>query len=55
MAIARSCLTFWFCCIVVPMFLDPPITAPGRSFDDPNQTPVGEGRGVSQLELVPVS
>ncbi len=43
MAVARSCLTLWVCCIVVPMFFAPPITAPGLSSDGHNQTPVGEG------------
>lgn len=55
MAVARSCLTLWVCCIVVPMFVDPLITAPGLSSDDQNQTPVGEGCGASRLGLVQVS
>ncbi|MDH5727286.1 MAG: hypothetical protein OEY60_17640, partial [Nitrospira sp.] len=55
MALARSCLTFWVYCIVVPMFVDPSITAPGLSSDDQNQTPVGEGGGASRLGLAQVS
>jgi hypothetical protein len=47
MAFARSCLTLWVYYIVVPMFVDPPITTPGMISDDWNQTPVGEGSGVS--------
>ncbi len=43
MAIARSCLTFWVYRILVPMFVDPPITGPRRSSEDENQTLVGEG------------
>lgn len=45
MALARSCLTFWVYCIVVPMFFDPPIVAPGLSSDDQNQIPVRVGGG----------
>lgn len=52
MAVARSCLTFWVCCIVVRMVVDLPITAPGRSSDDQNQTLVCEGCGASRLGLV---
>jgi hypothetical protein len=55
MAVTRSCLTFWVYCIVVPMCFDPPITAPGLSCDDQNQTPVGAGRGASRLRLAQVS
>jgi|CXWL01.1.fsa_nt_gi hypothetical protein len=55
MAVARSCLTLWVSCIVVPMFLDPPITIPGFSSDDQNQAPVGEGSWISRFGLVPVS
>ena len=55
MALARSCLTFWVYCIVVPMCFDPPITALGLISQDPNQTPVGEGRGASRLGLAQVS
>jgi hypothetical protein len=55
MAVARSCLTFWVCCIVVPMFFDPPITVPGLSSDDQNQPPVGDGREASRLGLAEVS
>ncbi len=55
MAIARSCLTFWIYCIVVPMFFAPPIIFPGFSSDDRNQTQVGEGRGASRLGLVQVN
>ncbi len=55
MALSRSCLTFWVCCIVVPMFVDLSITAPGLTSDDQNPTPVGEGGGASRLELAQVS
>ncbi len=55
MAVARSCLTFWVSCIIVPMFVDPPITATGLSCDDQNQTPVGDGRGASRLGLAQVN
>ena len=54
MAVARSCLTFWVCCIVGPMCFDPPITAPGLSSDDQNQTQGGVGLGVSRLGLAQV-
>jgi hypothetical protein len=55
MAVARSCLTFWVYCIVVPMFFDPPMTAPGLFSDDQNQVQVGEGREASRPGLAPVS
>jgi hypothetical protein len=54
MAFARSCLTFWVCCIVLPMSFDPPISAPGLSSDDQNQTQGGVGLGVSRLGLAQV-
>lgn len=41
--------------IVLPMFFDPPITAPGLSSDDQNQAQVGDWRGASRLGLVQVS
>lgn len=52
MAVARSCLTFWVYRILVPMFVDPPITGPRRSSENENQAPVGEGAEVFQLGLV---
>jgi len=52
MAVARSCLTCWVCRILVPMFVDPPITGPRRSSEDENQAPVGEGSWASRLGLV---
>jgi len=56
MALAPICLTSSVYCIVVPMFVDPPITAPGLSSDDQNQAQIGVGgRGASQRGLVPVS
>jgi hypothetical protein len=55
MAVARSCLTLWVYCIVVPMLFDLPITTPGMLSDDRNQAPVGEERGTSRLRLVQVS
>ncbi len=55
MATARSCLTLWVYRILVPMFVDPPITGSRRPSEDENQAPVGEGPGVFQLGLVQVS
>jgi len=56
MALAPICLTSSVYCIFVPMFVDPPITAPGLSSDDQNQAQIGVGgRGASQRGLVQVS
>lgn len=55
MALARSCLTLWVSCLVLPLFFDPPITAHGLSSDDHNQAQVGDWRGASRLGLVQVS